>query len=425
MSWPIGLQTPAIQCSGENRLLHPSTPPRLASLARSRSGQANPLIMRIAYCTNVRLPSERAHGHQVAAVCDALTELGHDVTIFCPFRKNVVEKDYWAYHHADKRVKVQYLGTFDPIDSWIPKVLQIHVLNWLMRRSLSHELRVMSPECVYTRTPALLPALFTTDTSVILELHTLPNHGQQSFVDYCNQCRLIVCLTTPMKEELVKWGVGADRIIVEGDAVNLDRFTEMPEKKEAREALKIHDLKKFTVGYAGSFKTMGHDKGVTHISEAVEIIRSKGGEIAKIIVGGPKSELEAMREKDSHPGEFIGFFDQGKLKQLYAACDVLIYPAPKSGHPYFTRDTSPLKIFEYMAAGRPIIAADLPPIHDILDESTAYFFKAGDSADLARAIQQVMDHPEEAMKKAEKARTKVENHTWEKRMKRILDAAHG
>jgi hypothetical protein len=37
--------------------------------------------MRIAYCTNVRLPSERAHGHQVARVCDALAKLGNDVTI--------------------------------------------------------------------------------------------------------------------------------------------------------------------------------------------------------------------------------------------------------------------------------------------------------------------------------------------------------
>lgn len=47
--------------------------------------------MRIAYCTNIRLPSERAHGHQVAAVCDALVKLGHDVTIFAPFRKTSLQ----------------------------------------------------------------------------------------------------------------------------------------------------------------------------------------------------------------------------------------------------------------------------------------------------------------------------------------------
>ena len=58
------------------------------------------LSMRIAYCTNVRLPSERAHGHQVAQVCDALAHLGHDVTIFAPYRDNEVTEDYWMYYGA-------------------------------------------------------------------------------------------------------------------------------------------------------------------------------------------------------------------------------------------------------------------------------------------------------------------------------------
>jgi glycosyltransferase involved in cell wall biosynthesis len=102
---------------------------------------------------------------------------------------------------------------------------------------------------------------------------------------------------------------------------------------------------------------------------------------------------------------------------------VLVYPAPKTHHPYFLRDTSPLKIFEYMAAERPIISADLPPIRDVLDESTAYFFRPGDSADLARVIRHVMDNRAEAQQKAKAARAKVAHYTWEERMKRILDSS--
>ncbi len=86
--------------------------------------------MRIAYCTNVRLPSERAHGHQVAQVCDALAALGHDVTVVAPFRRNTIHADYWSYYGADRRVNLAHLGSFDPIDhSVIPKVLQLPLLG--------------------------------------------------------------------------------------------------------------------------------------------------------------------------------------------------------------------------------------------------------------------------------------------------------
>ncbi len=341
----------------------------------------------------------------MAAVCDALAALGHDVTIFCPFRKNTVKEDYWTFHKADKKVKLQSLGTFDPIDQWwIPKVLQLPILNSLLKRSISYQLTANSFDGVYTRTPALLATLIASRTPVILELHTLPNRGRSSFIDHCNKCALVVCLTTPMKNELVSWGVDAKKVIVEGDAVDLEKFKNVPSPKKSDT---------FTVGYAGSFKTMGHDKGVGLIIDAVRQLQSAGKKIAKKIAGGPASAI-------SDP-DYLGYLDQTELMQMYASCDVLIYPAPASKHPYFVRDTSPLKIFEYMAVGRPIIAADLPPVHDIFDESTAYFFQPGDSADLARVIEHVMNHRDEAEIKAEKARKTVENHTWEKRMKRIIN----
>ncbi len=362
--------------------------------------------MKIAYCTNIRLPSERAHGHQVAAVCDALAALGHEVTIFCPFRKNTVKEDYWTFHKANKKVQVKYLGTFDPIDRWwLPKVLQLPMLNASLKRSISYQLTANNFDCVYTRTPALLSTLIESGIPVILELHTLPTRGQALFASRCNKCALIICLTSQMKKELISWGVNAKYLMVEGDAVDLEKFKNMPSPKQSDT---------FTVGYAGSFKTMGHDKGVGLIIDAVRQLQSAGKEITKKIAGGPASAI-------SDP-DYLGYLDQTSLLQMYASCDVLIYPAPKSDHPYFQRDTSPLKLFEYMAVGKPIIAADLPPVHDILDDSTAYFFQPGDAADLARAIEHVMNHRDEAEAKAEKARKTVEHHTWEKRMKRIMDA---
>src|SRR3989344_5490551 len=179
--------------------------------------------MRIVYCTNVRLPSERAHGHQVARVSDALTGLGHEVEIFAPYRRNPIQNNYWDFHKADTRVKLTHLGSFDPIDWPIPKFLQLFLLNLQFRRALCKKLQMQKYAITYTRSPALLPALLKTAIPVVLELHTLPKRGQKNFVSLCNQCTLIVCLTTPMRNELLSWGVNAKKVIVESDAIDLDR----------------------------------------------------------------------------------------------------------------------------------------------------------------------------------------------------------
>ena len=71
------------------------------------------------------------------------------------------------------------------------------------------------------------------------------------------------------------------------------------------------------------------------------------------------------------------------------------------------------------------MCADLPPLHDVLDDSCALFYATGDSADLAQKIAQIMDHPEEAEARAARARKKAEDYTWEKRMTRIMNRLEG
>lgn len=380
--------------------------------------------MRICYITHTRFPTEKAHGHQVAQVCRALAELSHDVTLAIPTVWTPI-KDAFEHYGIPRTFNIKRLKTFDALHSrFIPNPLAFAVSMRSYRKALHQFLKGESFDLLYCRSQVVLEPLLASNIPVILELHTLPRRGRRSFVKNCNQCQRIVCLTTPMKSELVSWGVQSERVIVEGDAVSLDRFSSLPDKEGARSELKIRDLKKFTVGYAGSFKMMGLDKGVGLIPDAVQSLRGQSMEIAMIIVGGEfeEKEKEDIRKECVNPGTDLGYFDSEKMKLFFASCDLFIYPAPKTNHPYFIRDTSPLKIFEYMAAGKPIITADLPPIRDILDESTATFFKPGDSDDLARAIKEVFDNTEEAHKKAVRARKKVEEHTWERRMERILQA---
>ena len=370
-------------------------------------------VMRIAYCTNVRLPSERAHGHQVARVCDALAALGHEVEIFAPYRRNPIQNDYWNFHKADKRVQLTYLGKFDPIDWPIPKFLQLFLLNLQFTMSICKKLQMQKTAIIYTRSPALLSTLLKTKIPVALELHTLPKRGRSRFAARCNQCALVICLTKPMREDLLSSGVEAGKVITESDGIDLQAFTKnIPSS-----------LGKFIIGYAGQLSSMGLSKGIPELLDAFLLLRKQKKD-AELHIAGPEVRDEVLmhRLQKTEGLVYRGFLPHEKIPAFLSSCSVLVYPAPASSHPFYTRDTSPLKIFEYMAAKKPIVAADLPPLRDILSEETAYLCIPGDPQSLADAILQVFGHPEEAQKKAEKAWVKVQEHTWKKRMTRILQA---
>lgn len=190
--------------------------------------------MRIAYITNVRFPSERAHGHQVASVASALAKLGHAIEIFAPFRRNPIKESAHAYHRLPDSVRVTYLTSFDPIASvFLPGIFGLWVQNVLLHRAiLSRGMRDF--DLLYTRSPALLHTLLATERPTIMELHAIPRHNRSAFVADCNRSALVVCLTSMMAKELVALGVSTDKVIVEGDAID-DAFVErFPSRVSAR-----------------------------------------------------------------------------------------------------------------------------------------------------------------------------------------------
>lgn len=384
--------------------------------------------MRIAYCTNVRLPNERAHGHQVAKVTQALYGLGHHVEIFSPFRHNPIDQNFAAYYGLSSPIPLHQLGTIDGIAAWwAPGVTGLKLTTFLFGRALHGVLskRTKDFDCIYTRTPELLPVLTTLNKPVILELHRIPRVGKRTFLRQLRKCRLIVALTTSMRAALVEMGVSDVPVVVEGDAVDLHDFEMLPPAADTRKALGIPAGMPL-IGYAGQLESMKLSKGIPELLDALVALRKRGFDFRAVIAGGPENVKQRfVDELDPLLRDcvtFTGFLPHAKIPTFLTACDVLVYPAPKSKHPFYTRDTSPLKIFEYMAAARPIVTADLPPIRDVLDESMALFNPPGDADATADVIRDVFEYPENAEKRARIARGHVESFTWSKRMDRILKA---
>ena len=108
-----------------------------------------------------------------------------------------------------------------------------------------------------------------------------------------------------------------------------------------------------------------------------------------------------------------------QIAKYLCSADVLVLPN-KKGNETSEKYTSPMKLFEYMAARRPIVCSDVGSLREILDDSTAYIFKANDAGDLARAVIDSLGDVSEANKRVAKAFELSKQYTWQKRAGNIL-----
>jgi glycosyltransferase involved in cell wall biosynthesis len=172
--------------------------------------------------------------------------------------------------------------------------------------------------------------------------------------------------------------------------------------------------------YTGSFFLYGW-KGVdTLIAAAKQFPR----EVELVLVGGSTEEMAAIQAATTgYPAgsiRLIGRVRHPEIPGHLASADILVLPNNK-GDANSERYTSPLKLFEYMASGKPIIASDLPSMREVLNENNCTFFFPGDPTSLARAVQTVLDDPSAAQSKASQSLADVQRYSWKKRARAIVE----
>ncbi|MDD5751502.1 MAG: glycosyltransferase [Candidatus Peribacteraceae bacterium] len=379
--------------------------------------------MRILYVSQARFPTEKAHGHQIAQVCAALVRMGHDVTLVAPDVRNTVIDNPQSFYDIREKFPVRRLPVFDALHAWwVPGFLAFAVTMWSYAAALRRFLPEHPVDLLYTRSPRLVPALLASGTPVLLELHTLPRR-RPALIQHCNACRIVICLTRQMRDALVRWGVDGARVIVEGDGVHPARFHDLPPSALSRARWGL-PTDRPVIGYVGSLVTRDNiDKGVGVLLQACGLLKERGQKVFCWIIGGPRDRIVLEKKRAQGFGllaqdvRFEGPLSGSSVPAALTACDVCVYPAPASDHPFFQRDTSPLKVFEYLAAGRPTVCADIPPLKGVIDPALVHFFPAGDGAALADAIVEALRQPRRS---EEQRRSFITHVSWDERMQRIL-----
>ncbi len=372
--------------------------------------------MKLVYIYNSRMPIANAHGLQVMQMSEAFVQNKTEVQILAPMRVNTIKEDPFSYYKIKKTFDIKKLPTLDLIN-----IFPVNIVFWIQTVSFLISCKIFlvkqKYDVIYTREQAV--GLFFKD--FVFEVHSLPKKIRAYHKFIWKRARCLIVLTPFIKDRIVESGISPDKIMVSPDGVKLEKFQIEESSEEAREKLNLPKNKKL-IGYVGAFRTLGMEKGLDIAIRAMSILPDKDASL--VLVGGHPADIEYYEKMVHELGLsdriiFVGRISYELVPLYLRAFDILTAPFPQNDH--YSYYMSPLKIFDYMAANKPIVSTNLPSLEDIIGDGEALLVSPDSIEDLADGFAKVLKDEELRKSLSSKAFLKIQELTWEKRAKRILD----
>jgi glycosyltransferase involved in cell wall biosynthesis len=363
--------------------------------------------VRILYLSLSYVPSRRASSVQVMKMCAALARRGHDVRLVAKAGHEAAPGGDHAFYAVEPTFAIDKVAR--PARRGGGLVYAAGMARVLARYRRWADL-------VYCRDPmgALLAAELGLPT--VFEAHEVPTRWlRRAIVRAVTRPRAvgIVSITDALRRDLAAAGVGGNGTptVVAPDACDPPRNPVAP-----------RPVRTPTVGYVGSLYP---GRGVELI---IELARAMPGCTFRL-VGGTESDLARWRDAGLPANvELLGFRPQAELPALYAGFDVVVMPHAATGVVGATgtvdisRWTSPMKMFEYMASGVPLVASDLPVLQEVLrDGDNALIAPAGDVARWRAALERLLADDDLRYRLARTAQADLaRSYTWDARARTVM-----
>ncbi|MDQ3669836.1 MAG: glycosyltransferase family 4 protein [Actinomycetota bacterium] len=398
--------------------------------------------MRIAYvCSDFGVPiagTKGASAH-VRELTSAFAELGHEVQIFTPRAGGSPPPGF--------RVPVRELAP-EGYDALTYDLLRKDTPFWAELRGALHAgvlhhralplLRELRPQLIYERLSLFgtAGAALARDLNVplVLEVNAplsdeQARHRTLTFTRTAREIERRVLQAAAMvitvSPELERWairaGVAPERVQTVPNGVRSERFGAAAGEREAvRETLGLSGRP--VVGFVGTLKPW-HDTET--LVRAVAALRRRGSDAVLLVVGdGPgRAGIEALAASEGIGDSTLlaGPVSSDRIPGLLAAMDVAVAPYAAAEPFYF----SPLKLFEYLAAGVPVVAAAVGEIPECIRPwRTGLLYRPGDVSALAEAMGALLADPARACLLGARGREHAQrHHSWRRNAERILELA--
>jgi glycosyltransferase involved in cell wall biosynthesis len=228
------------------------------------------------------------------------------------------------------------------------------------------------------------------------------------------ECDVVICVSDTLAHAVAEVaGVPARKIVVMPNAVDTDLFD--PDHHPSREGAV------FTVGFVGSLAAW---QGLEPLLHAIANLRTGAGVRIQVVIAGDgpmRSRLEALTDalQLGDAVRFLGRVSADRVPAVIAQCDVAYSGhLDPQGREVFR---SPLKLYEYMAMAKPVLASSMSDARAIVRSDHGFLFPPGDVAALERAILCAFEKRDRLRQMGEAARNEiVARHSWRVRVKGLI-----
>jgi glycosyltransferase involved in cell wall biosynthesis len=260
---------------------------------------------------------------------------------------------------------------------------------------------------------------------VVFEIHIQPTGffgpwWHRAFASLPGRKRLVSitrALVNKLKRD-VHLHVSPDQVVIAPNGVDLERFVSLPDPVTARRQIGLRE--------ASTVMCTGH----LYVGRGADLFLSLAKSLPRahfVWVGGRPEDIATWKQRaGSNNVTFTGFIPNQELPLYQAAADIVLMPYGRSimgssGSADSAAVASPMKMFEYMAAGRVIVSADLPVIREVLNEQNAVFCEPDKPEDWRLEIESLLENVSRRLALGKQARHDVQGYTWVARAKRIMD----
>lgn len=350
----------------------------------------------ISYVTMARMPTEKAHGVSIAHMCASFAMQGARVELVVPARRNYITEDLFSYYGVPKTFSVRVIPVPDFVGRGFTHPFFFFIQRLLFVRAARRT--GIAEGVVYTREPEIAAA-FSNTHQTVYEAHRFPPGASGRLTAYLlRKVSLVVC--NSHGTEAAFRAVGIPRTIVAPNGFDPALFEgSIPSREE--------------LGLPGGMLALyaGSDASWKGIDVVRESAKDTAG-VKTVIVGGRTAcSTDASVE--------IGQVSSARVPAYLRSADILLLPNTRASEES-ELFTSPIKLFEYFAAGKAIIASDLPSLREILGPDDAVFVPAGDAHALSAAIKKLATDTPFRERLAERSRSLAPRYTWQARAARII-----